>query len=239
MLSVAVVTATTGNARLLEQCCRSIDSQTYKNWNHYLFYDGVVSFSQFSADVQRSSSEKRHLAYWPGRIGGPGLEGRRIYAAAPSLINEDVTIILNEDDWFMPEHIETLVEVLNRGNDWAHSLRRIYSKEGEYLFNDDCESLGAHPIFHDSKSHLVETCSYAVRTPIMCNVAAVYNYRGFGPDRLQYDFLYKNYPKFGCTGKYTMCFRLGGNPNSVTKEFFENGNSIMKLRYPGGFPWAK
>lgn len=239
MLSVGIITAATGNP-LLVDAVRSIDNQEYDYWHHYLFYDGVISYETFCRQREEYASERRHCAYWPSRIGGKGLEGRRLYAAAPSLINEDITIILNEDDWFLPNHIESLVNLIEKDKlDWAYSLRRVYDKQGNFLFNDNCESLGKWPVWHDAYHHMVETCSYAVKTPIMLNVANVYNYRGFGPDRLQYDFLSKNYPKFDCTGLYSMCFRLGGNPGSVSREFFERGNDVMKERYGFKFPWAK
>jgi len=34
-----------------------------------------------------------------------------------------------------------------------------------------------------------------------------------------------------------MNYRLDGNPNSVTKEFFEEGNRINSEKYNGVFPW--
>ena len=45
------------------------------------------------------------------------------------------------------------------------------------------------------------------------------------------------FPKFECTGDYTVNYRLDGNPGSVTKEFFEHGNSLMTQQYNGEFPW--
>ena len=238
MLSVGIITATTGN-KLLVDAVMSVEKQTYENWHHYLFYDGVIGYDEFNRQRQEYQSLKRDLAYWPSRIGGKQLQGRRIYAAAPSLINEDVVVILNEDDWFAENHIESLVTLMEtQGLDWAYSLRQIYDREGNYLFDDNCESLGRHPVWCANNQHLVETCSYAVRTPVMTNVANVYNHRGFGPDRLQYDYLARSYPKFAGTGKHTMCFRLGGNETSVTREFFATGNAMMKQRYPHGFPWV-
>ena len=46
-----------------------------------------------------------------------------------------------------------------------------------------------------------------------------------------------NFPKFDCTNAHTMCYRLDGNPNSVTKEFFDEGNEINDKKYFGQFPW--
>jgi len=238
MLSVGIITAATNNPLLVEAVA-SVDAQTYENWHHYLFFDGVIGYQDFSRKRNEYRSWKRDLAYWPTRIGGKQLQGRRIYAAAPSLINEDIVVILNEDDWFAPDHLQSMVDLIESKNlEWAYCLRQIYDKNGNYLFNDNCESLGKHPVWHDPKHHMVETCSYAVRTYVMVNVANVYNHRGFGPDRLQYDYLSRHYPRFDGTGKYTMCFRLGGNEGSVSREFFEKGNAEMEKRHGQKFPWA-
>jgi hypothetical protein len=37
-------------------------------------------------------------------------------------------------------HIEKMVRKLEEGFEWVYSLRKIYSKQGEYLCEDDCES---------------------------------------------------------------------------------------------------
>jgi hypothetical protein len=40
-------------------------------------------------------------------------------------------------------------------------------------------------------------------------------------------------------GKHTLRYRLDGNPNSVTADFFEQGNDMMKSSYGDKFPWIK
>ena len=51
--------------------------------------------------------------------------------------------------------------------------------------------------------------------------------------------LRQHFPKYDCTGAYTTCYRLDGNPNSVTKEFFIEGNNINKDKYNDDYPWLK
>ena len=241
--TVAVVTPASGNP-LISDCIRSLDEQTYPV-THYIFYDGIVSPERFATYNRIHSGPKRHCAYWPARINSDGvhkefLAARRIYAASPYLINEDYICFLNEDDWFKPDHVESLITLIQKDDlDWAHCLRSVYDKQGNYLFDDNCESLGKHAVWNQEGSHLVESCSYMVRTDVMCKMAGVNNYRDFGPDRVMYAMLAQMHPKFDCTGKHTMCFRLGGNEGSVTKEFFEIGNSFMRQAYPNGFPWVK
>jgi len=49
----------------------------------------------------------------------------------------------------------------------------------------------------------------------------------------------RHFTNFGCTGKYTVNYRLAGNEGSVRKEFFEFGNEQMKKQYNGVYPWRK
>lgn len=235
-LSVAVMTATT-NSPLLKDACSSVDNQTYP-CKHYLIADGIVDYLEFGSMVQTYASQDRYCAYWPTKIKRPNMGAARIYAAAPSLINEDVICMLNEDDWFKPNHVESLVSLLNDGCDWAYSHRSIYEKDGTYLFDDQCESLGeAHDVFNVPGHRFVETCSIAMKTSVYLVCAQTFNFPSPINDRNFYSFAKKNFPNFKGTHKPTMCFRLGGNPQSVTKEFFEYGNSVMKNRYPNGMPW--
>ena len=239
--TVAVITPASGNP-LIKDCIYSINKQTYP-CQHYIFYDGIVSLEQFNKFSKQHNGKNRLCAYWPTRLNYVGnnkeqLAARRIYTVAPYLVNEDYICFLNEDDWYKPNHVESLVKAIQKdGLDWAHCLRGIYDKHGEFLFNDDCESLGKHDIWNAPGQHLVESCSYMVKNEVMRRFAFVNDHRDYGPDRVMYAVLSQYHPKFACTGLYTMCFRLGGNPGSVGRGFLETGNAEMAKRYPKGFPW--
>jgi hypothetical protein len=62
-------------------------------------------------------------------------------------------------------------------------------------------------------------------------------YGQWGADRQFFNAIKKHFPKYACTNDYTVCYRLDGNPNSVTKEFFEQGNEVNEKKYNGKFPW--
>ena len=59
---------------------------------------------------------------------------------------------------------------------------------------------------------------------------------GWGGDR-RYLYFVKEHAKYDTSGKHTLCYRLDGNPNSVTKEFFDKGNETQKQYYGEKFPW--
>ena len=62
---------------------------------------------------------------------------------------------------------------------------------------------------------------------------------GWGQDRVFYSVIRDMLPKYQCTGRYTLNYRVAGNTGSVTAEFFLNGNQIQKQKYNGSFPWSK
>jgi hypothetical protein len=143
---------------------------------------------------------------------------------------------LDEDNWFEPCHIEKLVKKIEEGNDWAYSLRKIYDKDGKYICDDNCESLGKWPVyFNDSVFHIDTSC-FAVRRDIAVRVGHSW-YGQWGADRQFFSAISKAFPKFDCTNAHTACYRLDGNPNSVNKDFFDQGNEVNEKKYHGQFPW--
>ena len=239
--SVAVVTITANRLELID-CCKAIDEQTYPV-HHYLITDGIVGYDEYFQMTKKYCSATRDVAYWPRRVsvktpnGGSG--GQKLFAAVPSLVTEDIIIMTADDDWFKPNHVESMVSLMvEKDLDWVYSLRSIYDKHKNFLFDDNCESLGEHPVWNGCEG-FAETGSIAAKTQVMCNAANAYNYMEFGADRLAYKILKQNNPKFAGTGLHTNCFRLGGNANSVSKEFLEHGNKIMQEKYSDCFPWNK
>ena len=194
-LSVAVVTVSAGRPSL-KRCIESVRAQT-RLPAHYVLTDGIISFEDFQIIRDEYSSLRTFISYWPTKIGGFALEGRRLYAAAPSLINEDVIFMLNDDDWYEPNHIESMMELIEgQSMDWAYSLRKIYDENGDYLFDDDCEALGEYPEYNNSFGGFAEHSAMAVRTNIFLAHSNCFNYRGFGVDRHFYRTLKMNHPNF-------------------------------------------
>jgi hypothetical protein len=130
------------------------------------------------------------------------------------------------------------VNKIQEGNDWAYSLRKIYDKNGNYLCDDNCESLGKWPVFFNNEVFHIDTSSFAIRRDVAVRIGHAW-YGQWGADRQFFGALRNNFPKFDCSNDYTMCYRLDGNPNSVTHEFFENGNAASAEKYSTNFPWKQ
>jgi glycosyltransferase involved in cell wall biosynthesis len=234
-LKVAVVTPTIGSDTL-SQCLESIQNQKYENLTHYVFLDGEEHYEKISPVLYEKSGKRTIKTVQLEENVGKGWYGHRVYAACSFLVNADAICYLDEDNWFEPNHVEKLVEVLNEGNDWAYSLRKIYNKEGEFLCEDNCESLGRWPVYFNDKVFHIDTSSFIVRRDVATRIGQSW-YGQWGADRQFFNAIKQFFPKYNCSNQYSLCYRLDGNPNSVNHEFFEKGNVISNQKYEGKFPW--
>ena len=231
-MKVAVVTPTIASD-LLEQCVSSVDNQTYKDLTHYIFIDGC-QYEPKAREILVGSSKTRMVEL--EEIVGKGWYGHRVYAACSFLVNADIICYLDEDNWYEPNHVEELVKAIETGAQWAYSLRKIYDKHGNYICDDNCESLGKWPIYFNNDAYHIDTSSFAVRRDVAVNIGHAW-YGQWGADRQFFSNLKKFFPNFECTGNHSLCYRLDGNANSVTSEFFEEGNKYTKEKYQGNYPW--
>ena len=232
-MKVAVVTPTIG-AESLSQCVESVHNQTYQDLTHYIFIDGEEHEKNIWYQLEGYDNIK--TVRLEENV-GQGWYGHRVYAACSFLVNADVICYLDEDNWYEPCHVEKLVKRLNDGFDWVYSLRKIYDKEGNFLCEDNCESLGKWPVyFNDSVFH-IDTSSFAVRRDVAVAIGHAW-YGQWGADRQFFGALKQHFSNYGCTNAYTLCYRLDGNPNSVNENFFKEGNEIQKQKYKT-FPWKQ
>jgi glycosyltransferase involved in cell wall biosynthesis len=234
-MKVAVVTPTIG-AGTLAQCIESVQNQTYENLTHYVFLDGVEHYEKIHSILYESSGKRKIKTVELEDNVGKGWYGHRVYAACSFLVNADVICYLDEDNWYEPCHVEKLVKKLEEGYDWVYSLRKIFNKEGEFLCEDNCESLGKWPVYFNPEVFHVDTSSFAVKRDVSVRIGHAW-YGQWGADRQFFYNLKQHYPRYECSNAHTLCYRLDGNPNSVNKDFFEEGNRIQHEKYSGQFPW--
>ena len=234
-MKVAVVTPTIGS-KTLTQCIQSVEEQTYENLTHYIFIDGEKEYGNKIWHQLEDATKVKTIRLEENV--GKGWYGHRVYAACSFLVDADVICYLDEDNWIDPNHIEELVKVLQEGNQWAYSLRKIYNKEGEYLCEDNCESLGKWPVYFNNEVFHIDTSSFAVRRDVAVNIGHAW-YGQWGADRQFFTNLKRLFPKFECSNQYSLCYRLDGNENSVNLEFFEKGNKVTEERHNKKYPWLK
>jgi len=231
-MKVAIVTPTIASEHLAK-CIDSVDKQTYEDIVHYIFIDGC-QYEPKAREILVGSSKTRMIELEENV--GKGWYGHRVYAACSFLVNADVICYLDEDNFLEPNHIETVVKKLQEGNDWVYSLRNIHDKEGKFLCEDNCESLGKWPVYFNPEVHHIDTSCFAIRRDIAVHIGHSW-YGKWGADRQFFSALKKYFTKYDCTNQYTTNYRLDGNDNSVNEEFFTEGNKINTEKYQGVFPW--
>lgn len=235
MISSSLIVIPTTGSPILSKAIESVLLQTYKHVEPWVIIDGPEFEQSAKAILQNYPNVKSMVL--PANTGANGFYGHRIYAAVSYLFNHDYISYLDQDNFYDTNHIENMIATLRSNNwDWCHSLRKIYDSNGNYVCDDDCESLGKWPIYLNNAAHLVDTSTYLIKKEVILNLAPAW-YSGWGGDRRFYAAISHHYPNFGCTQMNTVCYRLDGNPGSVNADFFIQGNAIMKQRYPIGFPW--
>lgn len=238
--TVTVITPTIGSPKL-KDAIESVKNQTYK-CNHLLVVDGPEYWIK---TLEQYGGDDCHMVMSPENTGktGGNFYGHRVYAAYPHLLNSDYILFLDEDNWYEANHVATLIETIEKKNlDFAYSLRQIYDNGRHFRCNDNCESLGKWPIFMSRSSRhgeqfLIDTSSFCFKREFIQKTCHLWH-SGWGGDR-RYFYAVKDQAKFDTNGKHTLCYRLDGNPNSVTEQFFVEGNKTQEAYYEGKFPWLK
>jgi GT2 family glycosyltransferase len=240
---VTVITPTVGSPKLLD-AIESVKNQTYK-CKHLVVIDGFEHQQKLWDMKSGETKYEVDFVVTPENTGmtGGNFYGHRIYAAYPHLINSDYILFLDEDNWYEPDHVASLIETIEKKNlDFSYSLRKIFSPDKKYLCDDNCESLGKWEIFMSrhsphGKQYLIDTSSFCFRREFIQKTCHFWH-TGWGGDR-HYFYNVKEQAKYDTNGKHTLCYRLDGNPNSVTKEFFIEGNKTQDAYYAGRYPWVK
>ena len=227
---IMVITPTTGKDTL-DKAVYSVQNQTIKT-EHLVVTDGPEATGKVAEWL--GLTRNFTTITLPENVGGNGWYGHRIYAAMPLMVNADYILFLDEDNWFERNHVETMInKIKSKDLMWSYSLRRICDERGQYVSDDDCESLGRYPTYYDHTLNFVDTNCYCFKREYLVRVAHDF-YGQWGADRGFYKSASTNLPSFGCTGEATVNYRA---PDRLLSMFRE-GNEVMKKAY-GDLPWRK
>ena len=230
-MTATVIIPTTG-ATEVRTAIESVLNQTYPT-TCYVICDG----DQFRGKVKTILDDYPQVksCYLPINVGAKGFYGHRVYAAFTHLVDTEYVMYLDQDNWLHPNHVESCVNTIREQKlDWCYSLRQIHKKDGTFVCNDDCESLGKWQTYHGM--HHIDTNSYCLKTEIAVKLASAWH-GGWGQDRVFLQAVTQHFPKWDCTKEYTVHYRVDGGTGSVNAGFFINGNEVMNKKYNGVFPW--
>lgn len=231
-MNIAVVTSTRGRPTI-RQAIDSVKAQT-RGARHYVFAHGKDCWDAVSANTEGSDVD---VVYLPVANGGGGYAMAPVYAAAPYMVGEDLIFFLDDDNFYEPDHIETITSLIEQHDlGWAYSLRKIVDNDGNWICDDNCESLGCHPNSHNQ--YLVDNSCYAVKT----EHARKHSHAWYVPivsDRSFQSALMRDKIKCGTTGRHSVSYRLSADgTGGMTKEKFLGNNEWMAQHRPG-FEWTK
>jgi glycosyltransferase involved in cell wall biosynthesis len=234
---VTIIIPTIGTG-YLRQAADSAINQVYRNIQVLIVADGpnvALDGIQHLNQVD--------IIRLPYNTGAGGYNGHRIYGACTYLAKGDYLCFLDEDNWLDPTHVESLLEVVAKGNVWAYSLRKIVDRDGTFVCNDDCESLGKWESCLGD--YFVDVGCYFLPRQVAIQLSPIWYRRFRHPDeqpevdRFMSQVLRQNNLTCDTNGKYTLNYRAGNTARSVRKEFFLNGNATMSERHSGRYPWRK
>jgi len=231
---ITVITPTTSRPTVL-QAIESVKNQTYNRVKHFIIFDGKDNFSE---TIYEKIGLKNHVLVLPENTGANNFNGHRIYAAVSYLVNTDYVVFLDEDNWFEPNHIETLVKTVetNHSNDgWAWARRNIVNEMGEFLCQDNCESLGrVENIFCSefSKDYLIDVSCFLLNVRQAISVSPLWYRRARAKNTIPADrsitrFMLENFPNGNWNNEYSVNYRVGSRYDSVQAQFFLSGNKKM------------
>jgi glycosyltransferase involved in cell wall biosynthesis len=242
-LNALVITPTTGSDELYDALV-SVQEQTYDNVEHLIVVDGEQFkenankvLNKFYDKYGHSKVKKIVLPY---NTGGNGFYGHRVMAGFSHLVNHDYILFLDQDNFYKNNHVESLINEIDKYKfEWAYSLRTIVDKEMKHICEDNCESLGRWSAWVDSNAFLIDTSSYCFTRQFIRTYGHIWDH-GWGADRRFYTIIkdHVKHNNYGCTGKHTLNYRLGGNDGSVQSEFFLEGNKHATAKYGDQFPWS-
>lgn len=221
MKTVAVITATTLRPEI-ERTIQSVKEQTYP-CQHYVIADG----KPFQTD-----DPSIRVINLPVATGASGYMNGGICAASAFLCTEDYVCWLDDDNWYEPDHVESLIKTIGDGPA-AFSLRKLVNVDGSFFDYDNFESVGYW-------GGLVDVNCYMLRRDLATGFASCWYRQHNGlmiGDRVMLNAMREHGVDLKCSGRYTVNYRL--NLKRDLRAYFKAGNKMTWDTWNGKYPWSE
>lgn len=241
-MSAVVITPTTGLPTLADAIW-SVHNQTEKV-DHWIVVDGMEN-AEKTLEICKANQCGQQLIVLPENTGRPKrhhlgegrkYNGHRIYGAMSFLVNHDYVFLLDEDNWYEPVHCEGMLNNLrSTSGKWCYSLRNIMDQDGNFLFRDDCDSLGIYP--NMSRIPFADMNCYCFEAGFFADLAP-WLYGELHADKTLFQVAVakmERHYQFCSTGSYTVNYRA--RPDMI-EHWFKPGLESIKQYYGDKKPWA-
>ena len=218
-----------------------MQAQTYPFVEHLVVADGPDYHDRVRSLLPTAPRHPIFYLPLPFNTGSEAFCGHRVYGGAPYLCNGLFVSFLDEDNWFEPEHLTSLMaKATARGLQSAQCTAQIVDTDGRFVTDDDCESLGRWPVWYNPQAHLVDVNCYMLRKDVAIATSPLW-YRRYrvdeNPDYAICRQLLKYFPNCDTNGRHTVNYRVGMTRHSVNADWFLRGNAEMRSRVGEELPW--
>lgn len=205
MNNALVITPTIGHQTLVDTVL-SVQSQTVDT-EHLIVVDGEHYLDNVLKDLQGIDQSNIRILTLPYNTGQKKFWGHRIIAGMSQLVNHDYVFLLDDDDWYSNDHVETMVETMKYGKlHWAYALRKIWTFDKSKWIHDYCISIGDTCNLVAIDKEIVATSSYGFTNDFFAENGHEW-YGGYGADQKFYREIAREY-QYKSTGLYTVNYRL-------------------------------
>lgn len=161
-MRVAIVTPYYGESGdILRRCHNSVKAQTYADVRHFIVSDGNMNPMLATLDADCYQLPRNHA--------DAGATPRAMAALSAFSQGYDAVGFIDADNYLKPNHVETMVAVLqNSGADGIVATRIIHSQDDREMYVDTVESNGENMIDTNSwflTSKAMHLLSYWITAP--------------------------------------------------------------------------
>lgn len=160
MNNIVVITPTIGRPELAD-AISSVMSQTQPA-EHLIVVDGP-EYNEATSNIISSFGNPDHITklVLPYNTGRGEFYGHRALASVSHILKQDYVLLLDDDNWYDDNHIESLIVLLqNEGLDFAYSFRKIWTNDKSNSVLDNSLSIGTVCENMGPEDYMLDTSSY-------------------------------------------------------------------------------
>lgn len=209
MNDVVVITPTIGRPELSEAIA-SVMNQTQPA-QHLIVVDGP-EYDEAVSNIISSFDNTDHIAklVLPYNTGRGEFYGHRALASVSHILKQDYILLLDDDNWYDNNHIQSLIVLLqDEGLDFAYSFRKVWSNDKSFSVLDNSMSIGTVCDKINPEDYMLDTSSYIFTGDFFGKNGWQWHY-GWGADRRFFNLVQKD-SVHNSTRLHTMNYRLSAS----------------------------